>query len=199
MARTVAPRRARGAKSGLKGVGVAESDNRAQRRAARAQWEGGPARRWRCAPRSGAFMLQTKNPGPAPVWGKALTHLGYIAPAPGDKMPRQGVSMDFAFSAKRPHIWIPDILVATSNQEKSMGTVMITVRATWDDEAQVWVAESTDLPGLILEAANHAELLSKLQDAIPDLIADSGFATQGLPEIPVCVMSEALTTVRVAA
>lgn len=34
--------------------------------------------------------------------------------------------------------------MVTSNQ--------ITVRATWDDEAGVWVAESDDVPGLITEA-----------------------------------------------
>lgn len=80
-----------------------------------------------------------------------------------------------------------------------MSAVTIIVRAQWDEKAQVWVAESPDLPGLIMEAANQGELLRKLEIALPDLIADSEFATHGLPEIPVCVMSEVLTKVRVTA
>lgn len=53
--------------------------------------------------------------------------------------------------------------------------------------------------GAGIDAANHGKLLRKLEIVLPDLIADSGFATHGLPEIPVCVMSEALTKVRVTA
>ncbi len=79
-----------------------------------------------------------------------------------------------------------------------MGSVTIIVRAVWDAEAKVWVAESHDLRGLILEAATQEELLRKLEVAIPDLISESGFATAGLPEIPVYLMSEVLTKVRVA-
>lgn len=79
-----------------------------------------------------------------------------------------------------------------------MGSVTIIVRSVWDAEAEVWVAESTDLPGLILEAATQEELLRKLHVVIPDLIADSGFATAGISEIPVYLMSETLTKVRVA-
>jgi predicted RNase H-like HicB family nuclease len=44
--------------------------------------------------------------------------------------------------------------MVTSNQ--------ITVRATWDDEAGVWVAESDDIPGLISEAESSEVLLKKL-------------------------------------
>ncbi len=79
-----------------------------------------------------------------------------------------------------------------------MGSVTIIVRAVWDAEAKVWVAESHDLRGLILEAATQEELLRKLEVAIPDLISESGFETAGLPEIPVYLMSEVLTKVRVA-
>ena len=79
-----------------------------------------------------------------------------------------------------------------------MGSVTIIVRSVWDAEARVWVAESADLPGLILESPTQEELLRKLHVVIPDLIAESGFATGGLPEIPVYLMSEVLTKVRVA-
>ncbi len=78
-----------------------------------------------------------------------------------------------------------------------MSAVTIIVRAAWDADAHVWVAQSPDLPGLILEAPSQDALLEKLQHAIPDLIAETEIETQGLLEIPVVLMSEALTRVRV--
>lgn len=43
-----------------------------------------------------------------------------------------------------------------------MGAAAILVQATWDDEAGVWVAESPDLPGLILEAGSQDLLMEKI-------------------------------------
>ena len=45
----------------------------------------------------------------------------------------------------------------------------IVVRATWDPEASVWVAESDDLP-LVTEAPTIAALQAKLPGIIQDLI-----------------------------
>ena len=45
------------------------------------------------------------------------------------------------------------------------------VRAFWDDEAQVWVAESDDVPGLVAEAATLEELLRELDVLVPELLA----------------------------
>lgn len=45
---------------------------------------------------------------------------------------------------------------------------VIFVRATFDPEAKVWVAESTDLPGLVTEA----DTLEALQEKIPAMIRD---------------------------
>ncbi|WP_204351816.1 DUF1902 domain-containing protein, partial [Klebsiella variicola] len=39
---------------------------------------------------------------------------------------------------------------------------LIVVRATWDNEADVWTAESSDLPGLVTEASSLDELDAKL-------------------------------------
>jgi len=44
------------------------------------------------------------------------------------------------------------------------------VRATWDDEAQVWVAESDDIPGLITEAPTGEELMARLRAMVPELV-----------------------------
>jgi hypothetical protein len=54
-----------------------------------------------------------------------------------------------------------------------MRRLAIYVRATWDDDAEVWVATSEDIPGLVTEAANEQELMDKLQMIIPDLVAAS--------------------------
>src|SRR5437016_1155205 len=44
------------------------------------------------------------------------------------------------------------------------------IYANWDDEAQVWVAESQDVPGLVTEAPTEEALLEKLRVMIPELL-----------------------------
>lgn len=44
------------------------------------------------------------------------------------------------------------------------------VEATWDDEAEVWVAESDEVPGLVTEADSRAHLIEKLTVLIPELL-----------------------------
>jgi predicted RNase H-like HicB family nuclease len=48
------------------------------------------------------------------------------------------------------------------------------VNAFWDNEAQVWVAESDDVPGLITEAATLEKLVEKLRILIPELLLENG-------------------------
>lgn len=55
---------------------------------------------------------------------------------------------------------------------------LIVVQAIWDTEAAVWTAESSDLPGLVTEAASLDELDAKLSDRILDLLEDDD-ATEG--------------------
>jgi hypothetical protein len=62
---------------------------------------------------------------------------------------------------------------------------LIVVRATWDKEAHVWTAESSDLPGLVTEAASLDELDQKLPSLIRDLLEDEG----GSFEVPVEVIA----------
>jgi predicted RNase H-like HicB family nuclease len=64
---------------------------------------------------------------------------------------------------------------------------LIVVRATWDTEASVWTAESSDLPGLVTEAASLDELDAKLPGLIRDLLED-GAATEAY-EVPVEVIA----------
>ena len=61
------------------------------------------------------------------------------------------------------------------------------VRATWDEEAKVWVAESDDILGLATEAESIDALLAKLRVMIPELLE----ANDG--ELPDDVPSELLT------
>jgi hypothetical protein len=45
------------------------------------------------------------------------------------------------------------------------------IEAFWDQEAQVWVAESSDILGLVTEADNLDRLTNKLKKMIPELLA----------------------------
>ncbi|BDA67871.1 Domain of unknown function DUF1902 [Calothrix sp. PCC 7716] len=44
------------------------------------------------------------------------------------------------------------------------------IEAFWDSEAEVWVATSEDVPGLVTEAETIELLSSKLRVMIPELI-----------------------------
>lgn len=44
------------------------------------------------------------------------------------------------------------------------------VRAEWDADANVWVATSDDVPGLVTEASTLEALDSKLQVMVPELL-----------------------------
>lgn len=44
------------------------------------------------------------------------------------------------------------------------------VEAFWDREAQVWVAESEDIPGLVTEADTIEALTNKLRQMILELL-----------------------------
>ena len=46
----------------------------------------------------------------------------------------------------------------------------IIVRAIWDAEAKVWVAESKNVPGLATEADTIEALTAKLRNIIPELL-----------------------------
>ena len=48
------------------------------------------------------------------------------------------------------------------------------VRHEWDSEAQVWVASSDDVPGLITEAGTIMALEDKLHTMVPELLEANG-------------------------
>ena len=52
-----------------------------------------------------------------------------------------------------------------------MDIIKVVVKASWDDEAGVWVAVSDDVPGLAVEATSTDELEKELKAAIPLLLS----------------------------
>jgi predicted RNase H-like HicB family nuclease len=75
-----------------------------------------------------------------------------------------------------------------------MGNLII-VKATWDPEARVFVAESDDVPGLVTEAESIEALRVKLPGIIQDLLDVEGGEEI---EIPIEIVAHASTRVRVS-
>lgn len=62
-----------------------------------------------------------------------------------------------------------------------MGNTLM-IKANWDSSAKVWVAESDDVPGLVTEAANMDQLITKLKILIPELLElNKGVANSNIP------------------
>lgn len=78
-------------------------------------------------------------------------------------------------------------------------SAVIVVKAEWDPEAEVWVATSDDVPGLATEAATPAELEAKLHVMIPELLELAHAVDRFLPEVPVVVMLQQVSKVRLRA
>ena len=45
-----------------------------------------------------------------------------------------------------------------------------TVNFTWDDEAGVWIAQSDDIQGLVLEGSSLDALIERVRFAAPELL-----------------------------
>ncbi len=51
------------------------------------------------------------------------------------------------------------------------GSIMnYTVLFTWDEEANVWIATSPDIKGLVLESESLDALMNRAKEAIPELL-----------------------------
>ena len=65
------------------------------------------------------------------------------------------------------------------------------VHAIWDEEAQVWVATSDDVPGLATEADTSETLIEKLKILIPELLEANGvLQSSAQVDIPFHLVSE---------
>ena len=75
----------------------------------------------------------------------------------------------------------------------------IIVRAFWDAEAEMWVASSEDVPGLATEAETIGELTSKLEVMIPELIEANDLLDEFRGEVPLYLMAEQVSKIRIPA
>lgn len=64
----------------------------------------------------------------------------------------------------------------------------ILVKADWDDEVGVWVATSTDIDGLAIEAPSMETLRTKVLAAIEDLLIENGSFGE-LSKVPVHIFA----------
>ena len=81
-----------------------------------------------------------------------------------------------------------------------MRTELIVVKATRDEEARVWFVESSDLPGLNIEADTLEGLMEKLPGAIRDLIEEGALGDDqdgDQREFPVELIAHASTRLRI--
>lgn len=53
------------------------------------------------------------------------------------------------------------------------------VTAEWDDEGEVWVATSDDIPGLVTEAKSLEALLVRVSAVAPELLEDNAHLLAG--------------------
>ena len=78
----------------------------------------------------------------------------------------------------------------------------IIVRAQWDAEASVYVATSDDVPGLVAEAETLQKLQEKLSVLVPELLElnnDSHPHSGGSREVPLVIMTEQVSKLRISA
>ncbi len=70
------------------------------------------------------------------------------------------------------------------------------IRAEWDEEAQVWVATSDDVPGLATEEDTMERLIEKLKTLIPELLDANGIGQEY--EIPFEILTRRFETANIA-
>ena len=71
-----------------------------------------------------------------------------------------------------------------------MKSRVVNVKAIWDKDAQVWVAISEDVPGLVTEADTLEQLTEKLQVMIPELLEANGLLDNNEEKILFHLLSE---------
>ncbi|HEY4774521.1 MAG TPA: DUF1902 domain-containing protein [Xanthobacteraceae bacterium] len=64
------------------------------------------------------------------------------------------------------------------------------VKAEWDEEAQVWVASSEDVPGLATGADTFEALIDRLKIVIPELLVENGLLPPGTDHVPFEIKAE---------
>ena len=52
--------------------------------------------------------------------------------------------------------------------------ILQTINYVWDPEAEVWIAVSDSVPGLVLEDASYDNLIERVKTAVPELLELNG-------------------------
>ncbi len=73
----------------------------------------------------------------------------------------------------------------------------VTVNVAFDTEARVWWVESSDLPGLNLEADTLEALQAALPGAVLDLLELDAKGDAGPRDVPIELIAHARTQVRI--
>ena len=60
----------------------------------------------------------------------------------------------------------------------------IVIDSTWDPEANVWVATSEDVPGLVLEAETLDGIIEEARSIVPELLRLNGVADDTTASLP---------------
>ena len=50
------------------------------------------------------------------------------------------------------------------------------IKVTWDNDARVWITESDDVPGLVLESGSFDALVERVRVTVPELLELNGAA-----------------------
>jgi hypothetical protein len=53
-------------------------------------------------------------------------------------------------------------------------TTQISIEARWDGDANVWIATSSDVPGLVVEADSWPAMIEEVRLVLPDLMELEG-------------------------
>lgn len=54
------------------------------------------------------------------------------------------------------------------------------INLTWDNDAEVWIATSDDIPGLVLESGSFDALLERVRYTAPEMLRLNGTAGSNL-------------------
>ena len=52
--------------------------------------------------------------------------------------------------------------------------ILQTINYMWDSNANVWIATSESVPGLVLEDASYDDLVERVKAAVPELLELNG-------------------------
>lgn len=75
----------------------------------------------------------------------------------------------------------------------------ITIHVAFDADARVWWVESSDLPGLNLEADTLEDMQAALPGAVLDLLDADTSANGGPRDVPIELIAHTQTQVRIGA